>query len=389
MERVLIAFEPPDGGVPEHVAHLALGAPPHGWDVEVAGPQQATVYPQLEAAGVPIHRIAPLRRGYRRPWDDAAALRRFRNLLRSGRFDLIHCHASKAGFFGRLAALGTKTATVYTPHGFGFVGDVSPIRRHAVPPVERLLARRTDALICVCDAELHETERRRIGSTETRRRVYNGCAACQADTPFDSGLATGLTVGAISVFRPEKGIDVLIDAAPQILSAVPDAGIVIVGNGALRAVLEDRARRAGLIDHPRFALVPFSPPSDRYLRTLDVFVLPSVWDAFPVSALQALACGVAQVASDVGGIPEAVTQDTGILVPPRDPGRLAQAVTDLLQDAKRRSEMSRAAVERHGERFQLTRMAADTEAVYREALSRRARAITTAERPSGSVGDAE
>ena len=111
------------------------------------------------------------------------------------------------------------------------------------------------------------------------------------------------------------------------------------------------------------------PPSARYLWALDVFALPSDWEGLPIAVLEALACGVPQVATDVGGTPEAVTEDTGILFRRGDAYALADAVVSLLQDEQRRRRMAAASVARHGSHFTLSRMVAATAAVYEEAVN--------------------
>lgn len=367
--RVLLLFEPPDGGVPEHVANLALGLKELNWEVEVAGPTSATTYPRIESAGIRVHRIPPIRRGFRAPWRDLAATLQVKRLVERGGFHLVHGHAAKAGVYARIAARAQNVPAVYTPHGFGFAGDVSAARKLLVPVAERALGRWTDALICVCDFERNEAARRKIGSPPARYRVYNGCRACEGIAVFDPGMDVSTLVGAVAVLRPEKGIDVLLAAAPLILEAVPDAGVLIVGSGDLDTQLRNQAEALGLDDHPRFRFLPFEPPSARYVRALDVAVLPSRWDAFPVAAIEALACGTPQVASGVGGIPEAVLDETGIIVPPEQPEALAEAVIELLRDPVRRERMSVAAKAEHAERFTLARMAEETQKVYREALA--------------------
>jgi glycosyltransferase involved in cell wall biosynthesis len=370
--RVLIAFEPPDGGVPEHVCELALGLPERGWDVEVAGPTEASIYPRLASASARIHRITRLRRGFSRPWDDALALVALVRLLRRGRYDLIHCHSSKVGMLGRVAARLTGTPAVYTPHAFGFVGEVGMVRRALVPPIERLLARRSAAVILVCDAELELAAARGIGSEDRRHRVYNGCEPCrEVDVaPELLELRPNRIVGTIAVFRRQKRVDVMLDAAPRILAAVPDAAVAVIGEGPLEAELRQRAVGLGLLDDPRFRLIPFSHPTARYLRGLDTFVLSSAWEAFPISILESLACGVPQVASDVGGVGEAVAPDTGILVPAGDPERVADAVIKQLADRDRHAAMAAASVRRFESNFRLERMLAETGRVYAEALAR-------------------
>jgi glycosyltransferase involved in cell wall biosynthesis len=167
----------------------------------------------------------------------------------------------------------------------------------------------------------------------------------------------GPVVGAVTVLRRQKRLDVLLAAAPQILAAVPGATVAVVGNGPEEAALRAAA-------DPRVAFRPFRAPAARYLQALDVYVLPSGWEAFAIGLLEAQACGVPQVATDVGGTREAVVPETGLLVPPGDPAALAEAVVALLQDPQRRAAMGAASRARHAERFTVERMVAATAALY-------------------------
>ena len=159
----------------------------------------------------------------------------------------------------------------------------------------------------------------------------------------------------------------LLDAVPAILAAVPEAEIVIAGDGPQRDEL-----RA----HPSAGRVrwePYRPPASNHLRELDVYVLASSWEAFPIGPLEALACGVPQVVTAVGGTREAVVPETGLLIPPRDPGALAGAVIELLHDPVRRTRMAAASRERHAAHFTVDRMVAGTAAVYDRVLANRRR----------------
>ena len=126
----------------------------------------------------------------------------------------------------------------------------------------------------------------------------------------------------VSVLREQKRVDVFLSAAPLVLDKLPDARLAVIGNGPLLGELRAQA-------DPRVAFIPFAPPMEGWLSGLDCFVLSSDYEAFPVAIVEALACGTPQVATDVGGTREAVTADTGVLVPPGDPVALAEAIVEV------------------------------------------------------------
>ncbi|HEV2769303.1 MAG TPA: glycosyltransferase [Solirubrobacteraceae bacterium] len=355
----------------ENVAQLAVHLGAHGWEAEVAGPPEATIYPRLAAGGVPVHRL-PLCRDYGDVRREATALRRLLRLLRSGPYDLVHCHSAKVGVLGRLAAGTTGVPIVYSPHALPFVGPFGLGRRVGARAVERALAPLTARILCVSEDERREANAAGLGGRGRLRVVHNGCAGCDDSISSDPRLAAlreaGPVAGAVAVLRPQKRLDLLVDAAPEVLRRVPAARVAIIGNGPLAAPLRERAERRGLAREPRFHFLPFAPPVERYLSALDVFVLPSDWEGLSIAVLEALACGVPQVATDVGGTGEAVTGDTGVLVPPGDAGALAEALVGLLQDEEQRQRMAEASVRRHRASFTLERMVAMTAAVYEEAL---------------------
>jgi glycosyltransferase involved in cell wall biosynthesis len=374
MPRVLLIFEPPDGGVAENVAQLALHLGHHGYEVEAAGPLEAMTYGRLADAGVRVHRL-PLVRGYGSPGRDAAALRGLRALISPDRHDLVHCHSAKGGVLGRIAARARGVPAIYSPHCFPFVGEFGAPRRVFATSVEWMLGHAaTAAILCVCEAERELARERRIAAPARLRVVYNGSEPCDEAVEPDAALMAlrdqGPLATAISVLRQQKRIDVLIDAAPLVFARVPDARIAIVGDGPLREELHAHAAALGLDRDERFAFLPFEPPSARHLRAVDVFVLSSGWEGLPISLLEALACGVPQVATDVGGSGEAVGEDTGVLVPPHDPEALADALVAVLKDPARRRRMAAASRTRHSERFGIARMVAETAALYDDVLSR-------------------
>nr|MDP8944242.1 glycosyltransferase [Actinomycetota bacterium] len=367
MPRVLQLFEPPDGGVAQQVLNLSTALAARGWEVEVAGPEEAVVYPELERAGIRPHRL-PLRRDYGRPDVDAVALGRAIPLLRRRRPDLLHCHSTKAGVVGRLAAGVVGCPTLYSPHCWPFVGDLGVARRLFSWAAERALGPLTAAFVCVCEDERQRAIEAGVDSGARLWRVYNGCPPCPEGVEVDAELLAlrsgGPLAAAVTVLREQKGLHTLLEAAPRVFAALPEARIAIVGDGPLAGPLRARAGELGLDGDERFAFLAFDGPSSRHLRALDAYVLPSSWEAFPIGVLEALACGIPQVATDVGGTSEAVDDETGVLVPPREPAALADALVALLSDDEHRRAMATASRARHRRWFTLDRMVTDTERVY-------------------------
>jgi glycosyltransferase involved in cell wall biosynthesis len=385
--RVLLAFEPPDGGVADSVLYLARGLGSHGWKAEVAGPPGSLVQAAIEAAGVRYHAIA-LSRGYARPDRDLEGLLALRALLREGRFDVAHLHSSKAGFLGRLASVAARTPWIYSPHCFSFVGPVGRVRSTFGMVVELALGRIGGGMIvAVADAERREALSHRLAPPERVALIRNGCPPCPARLEPDAALAQFAdghpTAGTLCVLRRQKGVANFLRAAGAILTVIPDARLAVVGDGPERHALETRARGLGLDGRVRF--FAYRGPAARQLASLDVFVLPSLWEAFPLSLLEALACGVPQVATDVGGTSEAVVDGvTGLLVPPGDVGSLADAVTTLLRDPVRRAGMSTASRARHTQRFSVDAMIGATAAVYDAVVAARSAPNSRADAAAGA-----
>jgi glycosyltransferase involved in cell wall biosynthesis len=180
------------------------------------------------------------------------------------------------------------------------------------------------------------------------------------------------TVGNIGALVPHKGQRHLVDAAPEIVRAIPDTHVLIFGEGELRAALTRQIKHLGL-EH-RVSLVGFRPDILSLLKGLDLFVMSSITEGLGTSILDAMAASRAVVGTTAGGIPEAVEHGvTGLLVPPHNPDALAEAILTLLRDADRRRRFGEAGLARVRAMFNVDRMVEETLAVYeRVAGTRRA-----------------
>ena len=196
--------------------------------------------------------------------------------------------------------------------------------------------------------------------------IYPGVDVPTPEIRTDSGHNSGGHVlGTAGRLVPIKGLECLIRALPLIRAAVPDVELEIAGSGPEEGTLRSEVKRLGLNDCVRYLGWQTDIPFQRW----NVFVMPSLEEAFGIAALEAMAAGLPVVASAVGGLPELVEDGkSGWLVPPADPNALAIRLVSLLQNGREQKEMGLAARARAGG-FSAKRMCDNIERLYRTLLS--------------------
>jgi len=183
-----------------------------------------------------------------------------------------------------------------------------------------------------------------------------------------------ITVGSLT---PQKDHEMMLQAAAHVLREAPRVHFAVLGEGFLRSRLEARVRELGLAD--RFHLVGFREDVRPALAAADLFVLSSQNEGMARALLEALACGLPVVATDVSGTRAAVENGrNGLVVPPRDPGGLAAALLQLLADPAARRRWARTSRRIAEERFDARGMLERTEQFLRGSLAARQRAIERA-----------
>ena len=207
--------------------------------------------------------------------------------------------------------------------------------------------------------------------------VYEGIdlghvtAAPSLDIHKEFSLPDGAPiVGNVAALVPHKGQRYLVDAAALVLQHIPDARFLIVGSGELELSLQHQIKQRYLERH--VILTGFRPDILSLHKGFDLFVMSSVTEGLGTSALDAMACGRAVIATRTGGLSEVVDHDeTGLLVPVSDPKALADAIVRLLTDPTLRERYGRASVERAYQQFSADRRVDETAAVYTDLVDRR------------------
>jgi glycosyltransferase involved in cell wall biosynthesis len=199
--------------------------------------------------------------------------------------------------------------------------------------------------------------------------VHNGVGDIAAGSPDERLLAFARgrpLAGLVAVLRPQKDPLALVRAAGALAGERGCAAIV--GDGALAGAVEAEIARSGLGD--RVARFAYGGSMAPHLAALDVFVLPSAWEAFPIALLEAMQAGLPVLATRVGGVAEAVQDGvTGRLVDPGDDRALAAALAGLVADAPLRARMGAAARRVVAERYSLGAMVDGIEGVYAARIS--------------------
>lgn len=372
--RVLHVLRPAAGGMRQHVLQLATGLGAYGFDAQIACPGDADIVRSALAAGVevrPVPIVGPLS-----PLRDVEAFLVLRDVIRHGSFDIVHAHGSKAGLVGRIAAmLAGAPNRVMTVHNDVIGGSVRPALRRAVIGVERFLAGHTSRVIVVSDAlrsELIET----IGLDPALVvTVHNGIDLAPFLTSVDPGPVRdrygiprdAIVFGSAARFAPQKGHDVLVKAAVPVLEKVPDAYLLLAGDGPLLEPVRRAASRTPVAS--RIIFPGFETDVRGMLAALDVFASSPVSEGLGLAAIEAMATGLPVVSVRTGGVPEVVVDgETGILAEPGDLTGLTEAMLRLARDPMARLTMGEAGRRRAIDEFSEDKMLERTALVYREVL---------------------
>lgn len=320
-------------------------------------PWMDPLVPELERLGVEVTCLG----GPRGRVGGAAV--RLRLLVRRHQIDLIHAHLPSTGVLARLVS---PVPVVYTEH------NVVDSYRLSSRVANRLTYRRNRSVIAVSEAVADS-----VASYGAKVITIPNGVSCQRDEEATAKARAELRLGEkdslvvhVGNIRPHKGHQTLLAAAAQLLRRRPEVVMVSVGGeqkpGDLER-LQAEARAMGIAGRMRF--LGRRKDARAFLGAADVVVNPSDFEGLPVALLEAMAQARPVIATAVGGVPSIIREgETGLLVPPADPGRLAVGIERLLDDrelALRVGEHAREVVERE---YGVERMVRATEAVYEEVL---------------------
>jgi sugar transferase (PEP-CTERM/EpsH1 system associated) len=347
------------GGLERVVVNLARGLQQCGCQntvvcLEREGPFNA----ELEAAGIPVVALG------KKNGLDTGAIRQLATLLRRRHVQIIHTHNPAPHAHGIAAALlAGVPVRVHTKHGRNY-----PHMRGRVL-LNRALSWFTDAIVAVSDDARDVALHIEKAAPAKVRRIWNGVDtdSYKRNAQRPTSNTQHPTIGTVARLSPEKDQNTMLAAFKLVQEKLPQARLVFVGDGPSATGLKQTAADLGIAANVDF--LGMRSDVAELLHTFDLFTLSSISEGISMTLLEAMACEIPGVATDVGGNREILNPpECGLIVPARDPRSLADAYLELLRDPSRRAAMGRAARQRVVGHFSLQAMVRHYQQLYEELL---------------------
>lgn len=349
------------GGAQRYVYDLAVNLPKDRYEAMVACGGTGELVKRCADAHIPVMEIPNLERDISMV-KEVRALFSIMDIVRSARPDILHINSSKAGGLGALAGhiMGVKKI-IFTVHGWAFREKRNALWRLSVWLASFITVLLSHNVIAVSKKDRSDSPLRsktvviKNGIDEAPLLPKQDARESLSQTP----LPNAVWVGVVAELTANKGIDVLLQAVPD----VQEAHFFIAGNGEDKNYLVKMAQNLGISD--RVTFLGQVQNVARYLTAFDIFVLPSRKEGLPYTLLEAGSAGLPVVATNVGGIPEIVEHEkTGLLVPPKDPRSLANALKRLIANEPFRKKLGTALKQKVEREFSLDSMLEQTATLY-------------------------
>jgi glycosyltransferase involved in cell wall biosynthesis len=303
--------------------------------------------------------IAPLR--------DLRALAELRRALAASRPDIVATHSSKAGILGRLAARSLRIPAVFTAHGWSFTPGIPSANAAIYRRIERLAGALSGRIITVSEFDRRLALEAHIAPSNRIVTIHNGIADTAPDLRANPGQGPVRLI-MVARFEAQKDHATLLRALGGLTQQAWT--LDLIGNGPLMGTMQALASQLGVAERISFLGQRMDVPE--ILARSQVSLLVTNWEGFPLSILESMRAGLPVIASDVGGIVEAVSEgETGYVVP-RGAVELLQArIASLLSDPDLRKAFGANGRARFEQQFTLDESVAKTISVYHDVLAGR------------------
>ncbi|HVX11261.1 MAG TPA: glycosyltransferase [Pirellulales bacterium] len=342
---------------------LALALPRQGFEAAFACVKPGKFAQARRSQAAPLFEL-PMRSRV-----DLSAVRRLAGIVRDGEYALVHTHTPRSALIGRAAARLAGVPAVHHLHSPTASDTTHRFRNWLNAASERLCLSGIDAVIAV--SESVGRYGRRIGLSADKVCVVPNGVPIRESLQTRSPPRDTWTLGTVALFRPRKGLEVLLAALAALHSAQLPIRLHAVGSfetPEYEVDVKSLAIRLGVNDLIEWR--GFSSQVDAELDKLDLFTLPSLFgEGMPMVILEAMAAGLPVIGTNVEGVPEVVRDGLeGLIVPPGDAQSLARAIERFVTGQVNWTQLRRNAQRRQVERFSEQAMAAGVARVYRRVL---------------------
>ena len=332
------------GGAQQVCYDLATRLHGDEFTVEVACAPGGPLVEKLKKSGIKVHQINSLKRDFS-PIQDLKCLFQLYSLIRRGKYQIVHCHSTKAGILGRIAAWLARVPRIYfTVHGWGFYNEQEyGWAQRILILAERLCARFSTKIICVSENDLKQGLARKIARAGKFTLIRNGVAMENLNRTGSLRREINATdeevvFGMVARLHYPKDPILYLKAAKMVLKSNGGCHFVLIGDGSLYDECLEFVSKSGL--ESRVHVLGFRKNARFLYSDFDVFVLSSLFEGLPLTVIEAMFAGLPVVASNVGGIPELVSDGrNGFLTIPGSPEDLAQKMLLLAKDDYLRRKM--------------------------------------------------
>ena len=280
--------------------------------------------------------------------------------------DVVHCHSSKAGLLGRLAAKSLNLPVIFTAHGWAFTEGVSAKKQKIYAYLERFLAKLSDHIITVSEYDRQHGFKYQVGSPELVETIHNGVPDIRMPTTKESNAVIKLIM--VARFEDPKDQLFLIQSLLKLPKHL-NWQIDFLGDGPnlqkCKDLVENNNLESKIIFHGQSFKVK------EFLNQADVFVLISNYEGFPLTILEAMSTSLPIIASDVGGINESVTSINGYLIPKGNLEILTHSIIELIINRDLRQQMGENSRRLYEEQFSFNIMLKKTLDIYHNVLAKR------------------
>ena len=297
------------------------------------------------------------------PYKDGKTLAQLTQLIRDYEPDLVSTHSSKAGILGRIACKLTKTPCLFTAHGWAFTEGVPEPKKTIYRSLELMATPLASRILCVSQ---HDRE---IGiaagmNPQNIFTIHNGRPDVSQELLANPSKNNPISLVMVARFDQQKDHETLLRA----IEPFSEVEVNLIGDGPKLETIQQLVKTLNIKDRVNF--LGFCPDVAQYLSQGSIFTLISHWEGFPRTIVEAMRSRLPVIATDVGGVREAVVDDvTGFCVPPENVKALQEKLNILITHPELREKMGQAGRKRYEQEFTFEKMFQETFKVYKTVLS--------------------